>query len=56
MAWISAWIRLRRLCEFRRRSKTSGPLVRKVDVKSERPRAFDSGLGVFHSATMTIVA
>ncbi len=56
MAWISAWIRFSRLCELRRRSKTSGPLVRKVEVKSERPRAFDSGLGVFHSATMTTVA
>ena len=56
MAWISAWIRFRRLCELSRRSNTSGPLVRKVEVKSERPRVFDSGLGVFHSATMTTVA
>ena len=56
MAWISAWIRFRRLCELSLRSNTSGPLVRKVEVKSERPRVFDSGLGVFHSATMTTVA
>ena len=56
IAWISAWIRFRRLCELRRRSNTSGPLVRKVDVKRDRPRVFDSGFGVLNSATMTTVA
>jgi len=42
--------------ELRRRPKTSGPLVRKVDVKGERPRALNVGLGVLNSATMTTVA
>ena len=34
IAWISAWIRFSRLCELRRRSNWSGPVVRKVEVKS----------------------
>ena len=56
IAWISAWIRLSRLCELSRRSKTSGALQRNVDVKSARPFAFDSGSGVLYSATITTVA
>ena len=49
-------MRFSRLCEFSRRSKTSGVLVRKAEVNSDSPRAFTSGLGVLNSATMTIVA
>ena len=56
MAWISAWIRLRRLWEFSLRSNTSGPLVRNTEVKSDNPWDFDSGRGVLYSATITTVA
>src|SRR6185312_10269433 len=55
IAWINAWIRLRRLWLLRRRSKTSGVLHRNVDVKSASPVALLSGFGVLYSATMTIV-
>ena len=56
IAWISAWMRLSRLCELSRRSKTSGPLVRNVEVKSDSPLDLDSGRGVLYSATMANVA
>ena len=50
---MSAWMRFSRLWELSRRSKTSGLLVRKVDVKSASPFAFDSGFGVYTGAQDT---
>ena len=51
MAWISAWIRFSRLCEFSRRSKTSGVLVRNVDVRT----AAVSGVLIFTTALLVVV-